>query len=355
MAMVDLSTVYRVTAKGHTYFYAWRGKGAPRLQSAPGSPEFVEELAAALAARKGGDATTFAGLCVRYRASEDWQGLADKTRKNWAPWLDRIQAKFGGLRLAQFDRPQMTPVIRAWRDEFKATPRTADVGLTVLSRLLSFGRAEGRLSINVVTPIPRLYKGDRSDIIWTDDDLAELAKHASPEIMWAVRLAVLTGLRQADVLRLSWSHVGASAIEVRARKKSKTQAQGKLATIPLYGALRDLLDEIPKRSPVILTSTDKTPWKTGFGASWNRAVTRAGIDKHFHDLRGTAATKLYLAGFSVREIANVMAWDEKYVEGIINRYVKRDEVLKDLIRRLDENDTRTASAKPLQNLRGETS
>jgi integrase len=351
--MVDLSTVYKVTAKGRMYYYAWRGQGAPRLKSPPGSPEFVRELAAALEARKGGDASTFGGLCVRYKASDDWKGLADKTRKNWAPWIDRIQVEFGALRLAQFDRPQITPVIRAWRDKYKATPRTADVALTVFSRLLSFGRSEGRLSINAVTPIPRLYKGDRSEIIWTDDDIAELAKHASPEIMFAVRLAVLTGLRQADVLHLSWSHVSANAVEVRTRKKSKNQVQGKTALIPLYGALRDLLAEIPKRSPVILTSSDKVPWKTGFGASWNRAVTKAGIDKHFHDLRGTAATKLFKAGFSIREIAGIMAWEEKDVEKIINTYVKRDEVLRDMIRRLDENEARTASAKPVQNFQGD--
>lgn len=349
MAMVDLSTVYKVTSKGRVYYYAWREKGAPRLFAKPGSPEFVEELAAALATRKGGDATKLSGLIARYKASSEWTDLAVKTRKNWGPWLDRIQEEFGDLRLGQFDRPQITPDIKAWRDRWKATPRTADVALTVFSRLLSFGREEGKLAINVVTPIGRLYKGDRSDIIWTDDDLAELARHASQEIMWAVRLAVLTGLRQADVLHLAWSHVGANAIEVRTRKKGKTQAVGRTVIIPLYGALRDLLEEIPRRCPTILTSSDKVPWKTGFGASWNKAVRKSGVDKHYHDLRGTAATKLYLANFSIREIAALMAWEEKYVEAIINRYVRRDEIIRDMVRRLDENDAKTPSAKPVKN------
>ncbi len=31
-------------------------------------------------------------------------------------------------------------------------------------------------------------------------------------------------------------------------------------------------------------------------------------DLHFHDLRGTAATKFFLAGFTVREIAETLAW-----------------------------------------------
>jgi hypothetical protein len=45
MAMVNLKTVYKVTSPaGRTYYYAWKGKGAPRLPGEPGSPEFLEAL-----------------------------------------------------------------------------------------------------------------------------------------------------------------------------------------------------------------------------------------------------------------------------------------------------------------------
>ena len=39
-------------------------------------------------------------------------------------------------------------------------------------------------------------------------------------------------------------------------------------------------------------------------------------DLHFHDLRGTAATKFYIGGLSVRVIAEVMAWEEETIEKI---------------------------------------
>lgn len=338
--MVDLSGVYIVKAKGRTYHYAWRGKGAPRLISEPGSAAYVQELADALASRKTGDRTRLSGLCARYRADDAWTDLAPKTRRDWSPWLDRIQEHFGNLRLEQFDRPAMRPVIDAWRKRFKKTPRAADMGLQVMSRLLAFGVDEGRLSTNIVAGMERLYRNDRSHVIWTEDDLAELEKVAAPEIMHAARLAVFTGLRQGDLLRLSWSHVRDNAIEVRTAKTGKT------ALIPLHGQLRAFLDALPRRATTILTTTEGRPWRTGFGASWGRAVRKAGIDKHFHDLRGTAATVFYLAGLTVREIAEVMAWSEDHVEALINRYVKRDEILLDLIRRLDENRAGTEAAKP---------
>ncbi len=78
-------------------------------------------------------------------------------------------------------------------------------------------------------------------------------------------------------------------------------------------------------------------------------MRKSGVDEHYHDLRGTAATKLYLANFSIREIAALMAWEEKCVEGIINRYVRRDEIIRDMVRRLDENDAKTPPAKPVKN------
>jgi integrase len=46
-------------------------------------------------------------------------------------------------------------------------------------------------------------------------------------------------------------------------------------------------------------------------------------DLHFHDLHGTAATKFYIAGLSIRVIAEILAWSEDQVERIIRRYVAR--------------------------------
>ena len=54
-----------------------------------------------------------------------------------------------------------------------------------------------------------------------------------------------------------------------------------------------------------------------------------------HDLRETAATVRFRAGFSLREIAEVMTWSESAFEQLVNRYVERDELLLDRIRRLD--------------------
>ena len=62
-----------------------------------------------------------------------------------------------------------------------------------------------------------------------------------------------------------------------------------------------------------------------------------GKDLHFHDARGTAATNYFRADFTTREIAEIMAWSEERVERLIDRYVKRDEILADRVRRMEQS------------------
>jgi integrase len=97
---------------------------------------------------------------------------------------------------------------------------------------------------------------------------------------------------------------------------------------------------IPKRATTILTSTRHKPWTaSGLSTAVQRAKAAAKWgerDLHFHDLRGTAATKFYIGGLSVRVIAEVMAWEEEAVEKIIRRYVGRQAATKALIAQLNE-------------------
>jgi integrase len=340
MVKVDLKGIAKVTAKGRVYHYAWRG--GPRLRGEPGSPEFLSSYNDAIARLRAPDAGRFRSLVVLYKGSSDFKKLAPSTKSNWAPWLDRVAEHFGELRIAQFDRPEkIRPAIRRWRNRWADKPRTADYGVQVLSRVLSHAVELGKVAGNPCEGIKSLYSSDRSEIIWTSTDIAQLtkgspAKPCPPSVIHAVDLASHTGLRLGDLLRLSWSHVGDDAITF-ATGKSRGRRE---AIIPLYEELRAVLDRIPKCSPVILTNARRRPWTgNGFGTAFNRAKIAADIamrDLNFHDLRGTAATKFYVAGLSIRVIAEILAWSEEQVERIIRRYVARGAATKAAIRQLNE-------------------
>jgi len=343
--------LFTITAKGKAYHYAWRN--GPRIFAEYGTPDFAREFAEARSPESNLDRGKFGAWVALYKASPSKRGrgrayreLADATRRNWDPLLDEVQRYFGALPVRLFDRPSIKKDIRHWRDKWAGTPRMADLAKQVLSRVCSFMVSEGVLSSNPCEGIESLYENDRSEIIWSDADLDALCAAASPEVALAARLASLTGLRQGDLLRLSWSRVNDLAIELKTGKSRGRRS----AVIPMYGELRALLASIPKRASTVLTNTYGRPWKSGFGASWQAALDRAGLgerDLHFHDLRGTAATKFYRAGFTSREIADILGWSQENVERLLDMYVRRDDLLRDRIARLErfEDENRKIGSK----------
>jgi integrase len=336
MVKVDLKGIAKATAKGRTYYYAWRG--GPRLRGEPGSPEFMSSYNEAIESRQTPEPGRFKFLVVLYKQSADYEKLADSTKRVWGPWLDRVADYFGELRIAQFDRPEkIRPIVRRWRNQWADKPRTADLGMQVLSRVLSHAVDPlGKIAGNPCEGIRQLYSSDRAEIIWTESDITALKKTCSVEVAHAVDLASHTGLRLSDLLRLSWSHLGDDAITF-ATGKSRGRRE---AIIPLYDDLRAVLAPIPRRATTVLTSSKRRPWTAdGFGSSFNTAKHEAGIadkDLHFHDLRGTAATKFYIAGLPIRVIAEILAWSEDQVERIIRCYVGRAAATKEAIRQLNE-------------------
>lgn len=344
MVSTPLRGVAKVQAKGRIYYYAWRG--GPRLAGKPGSPEFLASYVAAVESRRPSDDGRMRALVSLYKDSPAFRGLADSTRKEWTRRLDRIVDHFGNLRVAQFDRVEkIRPIIRVWRDQWADRPREADYAIQVLSRLLSFAVDTDRLSRNACEGLKSLYKSSRADIIWTDADLMALKAVAPMEVWWAVNLAAHTGLRAGDLKKLSWSHINDDAIIIPTDKSRGMRE----AFVPLYDELRAALAEIPRRSPVVLTNSLGRPWTAGVNGSSFEKARKAALpdrDLHFHDLRGTAATRFHLAGLSNREIAEIMGWEEQAVDGIIRRYVGRRAIALGIVQRMRGTQTGTDSAKP---------
>jgi len=191
--------------------------------------------------------------------------------------------------------------------------------------------------------------GDVFDAAARQDTAAlatRLTKTAPPWLARMILLAVNTGLRRGDLLKLCWSHIGSDEIEIRTGK-SRDKIK---ALIPLHADLETVLASIPKRGPLVLTYDDSRRPVTanGFTSAWRRAWADAGMgdaDLHFNDLRGTAITRLYLAEFSEREIAEIVGWTEESVKRIIHRYVGRAAAVRNRIERINQIKKGTDFAK----------
>jgi integrase len=114
---------------------------------------------------------------------------------------------------------------------------------------------------------------------------------------------------------------------------------------PVISPLKVALDAAPKRSTVILTNSDGKPWTSdGFRASWGKACKTTGIvGVTFRDLRGTAVTRLALAGCTEAEIATITGHTLRGVRAILDtHYLSRDSGLAEsAIHKLEKSETRT--------------
>jgi integrase len=151
-------------------------------------------------------------------------------------------------------------------------------------------------------------------------------------------LALWTGQRQGDLLRLSWSAYDGTHIRL---KQSKTGAR---VVLPVGAPLKAALTAAKKHGPLILTNKAGRPWTShGFQASWPLAAKNAGIvGITFHDLRGTAVTRLAIVGCTEAEIATITGHSLRDVRSILDaHYLARDPALAEsAIRKLEKGNKR---------------
>jgi integrase len=306
-----------------TYYYAW--KGGPRLLGKRGSPEWFASYNEAITQKTAPPRDMLLIVLNAYQQSQDFAGLANRTRADYVAKIKLIEKKFGDFPLSARTDRRARGVFMAWRDQLAATSRRqADYAWTVLARVLSWGFDRGLVLANPCEKGGRLYRGSRADKVWADADETAFLIRAPKHLHLALLLALWTGQRQGDLLRLPWSAYDGSHIRVR---QSKTGAR---VIIPVGSPLKAALDATPKRSTLILTSTDNKPWTAdGFRSSWRKACAAAGIvGLTFHDLRGTAVTRLAIAGCTEAEIAAITGHSLRDVGAILDaHYLHRDPAL----------------------------
>jgi integrase len=273
-------------------------------------------------------------LLQAYQTSGEFLGCAERTRSDYIKHIRTIEKEFGDFPLAALTDRRTRGIFMAWRDRLAAkSRRQADYAWQVLARGLSWSHERGLVLANPCARGGRLYRGSRADKIWTADDEAAFLRSAPAHFHLPLLLGLWTGQRQGDLLRLPWSAYDGTHIRLR---QSKTGAR---VVIPVGAPLKAALDAAKKHGPLILTNSLRRPWTShGFQASWHIAARKAGIvGVTFHDLRGTAVTRLAIVGCTEAEIATITGHSLRDVRSILDaNYLHRDPALAEsAIRKLE--------------------
>lgn len=339
-----LHTVSAKLASGKrvTYYYAWRG--GPRLQGEPGSPEFLGSYNAAIARRRIRNEDLLIFVLDRFEESSEFTALAERTRKDYRRQLTVIEREFADFPIAALEDRRTRGEFLAWRERLAVkSRRQADYAFAVLARTLSWAYNRGIVPLNPCERPGRLYKASRSENVWTAADEEAFYAAAPQHLHLALTLALWTGQRQGDLLHLKWAAFDGKTIRLRQRKTKVP------IVVPTGAPLRQALERTRARYaaegkplPQTILATERgTQWtESGFRASWRKACIKAGISGlTFHDLRGTAVTRLAIAGATVPEIAAITGHSLKEVGTILDtHYMHRDPALGEAaIRKLEDH------------------
>ena len=320
-----------------TYRYAW--KGGPPLRGEPGSPEFVHSYNEAIAHKVVPPQGALLSILQGYQVSGEFLGRAERTRSDYIKQIKIIEKEFGDFPLSALTDRRTRGIFMAWRDRLAVNSRRqADYAWQVLRRVLSWALDRGLVLANPCERGGRLYHGSRADKIWTDEHEAAFLASAPAYLHLPLLLALWTGQRQGDLLRLPWSAYDGTHIRLR-------QSKGGRPIKVLVGApLKAALNAAQKHGPLILTNSLRRPWRShSFQAAWGIAMRKAGIvGLTFHDLRGTAVTRLALVGCTEAEIATITGHSLGDVKTILDaNYLHRDPMLaENAIRKLERGASR---------------
>jgi integrase len=167
--------------------------------------------------------------------------------------------------------------------------------------------------------------GEREHILSRDDEQPRLLAALRPDFHAFVLFALITGVRLANVIGLTWPQVDWSGGTIAFRIKSKKPG-GELHYLPLTPAIAAILSRERGRHPqwvftyvcarnrrdphsgLMQVKGERYPFTlNGWRKEWKRALAEAGIaDFRFHDLRHTAATRLLRAGGNLRTVSRML-------------------------------------------------
>jgi integrase len=280
------------------------------LAGIPWSEDFMRQYAAALE-REGIYRTqvgasmrtlpgSFSALCVSYYGSPEFRSLAAITQRVRRNMLERFRAEHGHRPLKDLQRAHIRSIIGAKAN----TPEAANNLLKTLRVLLNYAVEIGMIASNPALRV-KTYRSRNNEgyHAWNEDEIAQFeATHpigSKPRL--ALALALYTGQRRGDIVRMGWQNVKGDRISVRQQKT------GAALAIRIHPELARALAAAPKDNLTFLMTEHGAAFTAaGFGNWFRDRCNEASLRQcSIHGLRKAACRRLAEAGCSANEIAAI--------------------------------------------------
>jgi integrase len=239
-----------------------------------------------------------------------WLMLAVRSRTIYLHGLRHLD-RFNDIPVAEITRP----MIIEFRDDMYAMSGTCRVALAVLSNILSYAHNRGLVPYNQAANMKDL--PPKKDIPrWEPDEITAFLKTAPDYLRNSVLLALYTGQRRSDLVRMKWSDYNGDTIKVVQLKTRK------FLEIPVHKTLKKTIEAMKldtarvKKCPYIISNRHGHPWvadtlRNAIGIHL-RSIGIYG--RSVHGLRKSAASCLAEAGCTAFQIAAITGQSLKEVE-----------------------------------------
>jgi integrase len=191
----------------------------------------------------------------------------------------------------------------------RETPEAANTVLKALASMINWSIPRGWRDDNPCDKVP-FFPAGTPWAAWTWEEIEAWRDLAVPELRLALMLALYTGQRQSDLIRMTWSDVDDGAVQVVQEDGSEGQKKTKKKVwVPIHKELKAELDRVERRSVRILAGKRGRPFTTeSFKTAWQRQhdcielVTGECHGLVLHGLRKSAVCFLLEAGCSEEEV-----------------------------------------------------
>lgn len=319
--------------KGRTYQYFRKNGCYVRLPDDPLSEEY-DRAYWGLMRGKGpkSNRRTFDKLILSYKQSPRFRDIKPSTRKSYETYMDYLRDKAGNKDITNFSRSHAISIQQANSEK----PRTANYILQVLSVLFEHSIDLGWRTDNPAKGVRKLAsQGEHKP--WPQWAQTAFRRHATPDSLLLFELALGTGQRAGDLIKMTWSDFDGEGISL---SQNKT---GTKLWIPCTDELKEMLQKAKRNGIFILTSEKGQPLTySGASQRMTRTSNLAGTRAYtMHGLRYSAASKLAELGATDAQIAAITGHKArqmvaKYSSGADQKRLAKEVVL---LRKQNKNKT----------------
>jgi integrase len=239
---------------------------------------------------------TFGVYADQLLNSAEWKAKRSHRRNRIS--FNHLNQIFKKIKLIDINPALVRKYMTERMEKDKKSPATVNRELSFLKSVLYAAEYDGLIPSNPIRGrrVKKLEEANSREkaileMNLTDDVQRRLVECASEELRPILKIALLTGMRQGEILKLKWKDINFRLCEIRI--PSENAKSKKERFVPISPELSAELDTLPRKSEYVFYNADTGTHVQYVRRSFKSALEAADIEGlRFHDLRHLAASRL---------------------------------------------------------------